>query len=325
MSPLRTGVAAQLGVGEETTYGTPVTPNRFFEFVSESLKLDLERLESRGLRAGTRVLRSDRWRTGRRSVSGDIELEVNSKSQGLLWKHMLGSIATTTPSGATNTRDHTATPGDLPVGLTVQVGRPDVGGTVRPFTYHGCKIATWALRASVGEIGLLRLGVVGEDEDTATSLASASYASGDELMTFVEGSLSIASSTVDVREVEITGDNMLAADRHRLGSGLIREPVEADMRRYGGRIVAFFPDLTAYNRFVTGTEASLELLFQGSQIEAGFNYETKVTMNVRFDGETPNVSGPDELDQPLPFVAVDSGSGPASAITVVYRTDDTTP
>ena len=325
MSPLRTGIAAQLGIGEETTFGTPVTPSRFFEFVDESLSLEIERLESRGLRAGTRILRSDRWRSGRRSVSGDVTFEVNSKNQGLLWKHALGSIATTTPVGATNTRDHTATPGDLPTGLTVQVGRPDVGGTVRPFTYHGCKVASWLLSAAVGEIGLLRLSLVGEDEDTATSLASASFPTGDEVMTFVEGSLSIASSTVDVRSVEISGDNGLRADRHRLGSGLIREPVEASMRRIEGSIVAFFPDLTAYNRFVNGTEAALELLFQGSVIEGSFRFETRITCNVRFDGETPNVSGPEELDQPLRFVALDSGSGPASAITVVYRTNDTSP
>ena len=100
------------------------------------------------------------------------------------------------------------------------------------------------------------------------------------------------------------------------------------MRRYAGNVAAWFEDLTAYNRFVSGTEAALVAKFQGALIESvtpDYYYELEVTANVRFDGDTPEVSGPDELEQRLPYVCVDDGSGPDSAISVLYRTTDTTP
>lgn len=324
------GLAAQLGVAEETTWGTVVTPSRFYEFRNESLAQTIERMESQGLRAGTRVLRSDRWVAGQKEVGGNIEMEVANRSFGLWLKHALGTIATTQPDAVNDPTvyDHTATPGDLPVGLTTQVGRPDEAGTVHPFTYHGCRVASWELSANVGEIGVLSVSLTGEDEDTSTALAAASYPAGLTLLTFVEATLQIAAASVDVRSITLRGDNGLNADRPQLGSQLRRQATEADMRTYDGDIDAYFADLVAYNRFVNGTEAALELLFQGAVIAGGtgsFNYELKATANVRFDGETPNVDGPDELDQPLAFKCLDSGTGPGSALTIVYRTDDSTP
>lgn len=317
------GLSAQLMIAEETTYGTPVTPSRGYEFNSESMTLDIERLESAGLRAGTRVLRSDRWAAGARSVGGTIEMDLQNKSFGLWLKHMFGSLTVATPGGATNTRTHTAVPGDIPVGLTVQVGRTSENGTVNPFTYHGCKVASWELDASVGEIGRLTVDLVGEDEDTSTSLATASYASAASLLVFTQATLTVAGSAFHVRSCTLSGDNGLDTDRYRLGSALRKAPVEAAMREYTGTLDAYFADLTAYNRFVNGTEAALVLDFVGAEIESGFNFGLEVTCNVRFDGETPNVGGPEEIPLALPFKCVSSDGTPGDAITAVYTTTDT--
>ena len=56
MSPLASGLGGQLGLAAESTYGTFVAPTRWFEFNSESLHLERERIESAGIRAGRRVL-----------------------------------------------------------------------------------------------------------------------------------------------------------------------------------------------------------------------------------------------------------------------------
>jgi hypothetical protein len=317
-----TGLAAQLGVVTETTYGTPVTVTRFYELTDESMKMDIERMESAGLRAGTRVLRSDRWVAGRKTVAGDVNLELANKSFGLLFTHMLGGAAVTT--SATGVYTHTFTPGDLPVSATVQVGRPNNAGTVQPFTYHGCRVASWEISANLGEIGKLKLSLVAEDEDTSTGLASASYPTGLTLLTFKEATLSLASSAIPVTAVTLTGDNGLAADRHRLGSQVIKQPLEAGMRDYSGTIDADFESTTAYARFVSGTEAALVLAFTGATIATGYTYLAQFTCNVRFDGDTPNVSGPEELRQPLRFKCLDSGSGPSTAISLSYVTSDAT-
>lgn len=317
-----TGLAAQLGVALETTYGTPVTVTRFYELTSESMKMEVERLESQGLRAGTRVLRSDRWVAGKKTVGGDLNLELANKSFGLLFTHMLGTAAVTTT--ATGVYTHTFTPGDLPVGLTVQVGRPLNTGTVQPFTYHGCRVASWEVSAAVGEIGKLKMSLIGEDEDVSTELASASYPSTLSLMTFKEATLNIASSAAPCRSFTLRGDNGLEPDRFRLGSQLTLAPLEAAYRLYDGDLELDFSATTEYARFTGGTEAALVALFEGATISGAHKYQIQFTTNVRYDGDTPNVDGPAELKQPIRFKCVDSGSGPSTAITLVYKTSDAT-
>src|SRR5882757_7032538 len=162
------GLAAQFMLAEESTYGTAVTPNRTYEFRDESLKLDAARIESSALRSGARVQRSDRWVAGKKSVGGDATFELANKSMGLLFKHALGGVATTQPDNIGNPTvyDHTFTPGDFPTSLTAQVGRPDVSGTVRAFTYSGCRVTDWELACAVNEIATLKTTYLGQNEDT---------------------------------------------------------------------------------------------------------------------------------------------------------------
>lgn len=311
----------QLGLVAESTFGTYVAPTRFLEFVSESIKLGRPRIEAAGLRPGRRVLRTGRWKAGRKEVGGSIELEVASKGFGLVFLHMLGAVAITTPGG-TLPRDHTHTLGNLRgKSLTIQVGRQDRAGVVQPFSYLGCKIASWEMACALDEVLKLTLEPMGRDESTAQSLASATYASGDEVFVFTEGSLTIAAVATPVREFSMAGDNALAEDDYALGSALRREAVEPALRMISGNLDADFTDLTAYNRFVNGTEGTLELTFTGGVIETSFNFQVKITANVRFDGETPEVGGPEENRQPLLYKVIAPASG--EPFTLLYRTSDT--
>lgn len=166
---LKSGLAAQIGFADETTAGTPVAPSLFLPLVEESITLDLERLESDAIIAGRRVLDSDMWNGGNATVAGDIGLELYNRSLTKLFKHMFGAVVTTGPGPYT----HTFTPGDLDDdSLTVQVGRPGVGGTVHPFTYAGIKVASWELACSVGEIATLGLSVVGMGEQAGSRVVT---------------------------------------------------------------------------------------------------------------------------------------------------------
>lgn len=321
---MATALDAQIGFVDESTYGTPVTVTRFYEFVSESVKMDQARIESAALRSGSRVQRSDRWALGKKTVGGDVTFELANKSFGLLFKHMFGGVASAQPDAAGNPTvyRHTFTPGAYPTSMTAQVGRTDVGGTTRPFTYHGMRVTQWELGCSVDEIATLKLSFDGEDEDTATGLATVSYPASLSLLTFVNGTLTIGGSAASVKSASIGGQNGMATDRYFLGSVLKKQQLEMGMRTYTGTFEAEFEDLTHYNRFVNGTEAAIVLNFQGALISGSFNFEAKVTANVRFDGETPNVSGPDIVGLSLPFKVVDNGT---TSIKLEYTTTDVTP
>jgi len=319
-----TAIDAQLMTSEEVTYGTPVTPERGVKFLDESLKLSVERIESSELRSGRRIMRSDDWETGKRTVAGDINMELSTKGHGRWFKHMFGTVVTSQPAAGPSPTVylHTFTPGDLPVAQTIQVGRPDESGTVQPFTYHGCRVASWQLECAVSGLAKLKVGIVGEDEETDTALAVVSYATGARRLPFVSATLTVGGVAVKVKSATLSGTTPLASDRFSLGSALTEKPLENDIRAITGTLTGDFRGLTAYDRFRNGVEAELVLTFAGGIIEDALRYQTVVTANVRFDGETPNVSGQGIVQQNTPIKVVDNGT---LSIKVEYQTTDATP
>lgn len=301
------GLAAQIGFKSESTVGTAVTVDQFHAgFVSEAIKQEIARIESAGLRAGRRTTHA--WKPGAKTVGGSLTLELWDEPLATLLTHMFGTVNTT---GAAAPYTHTATPGTLTGNsLTLQVGRPDIGGTVRAFTYAGVKIPSWTLSGSVGEIPQLQLDISAYSEVTDVELASASYPTAAPFV-FTEGSLSIGGSAVAViQEMSLEANNGLAVDRHRFNAATIREQLENGIREYTGSLTADFEDLTAYNRFVNGDEVAQVMKFDNG------TDSLTITTNTRYDGETPEVSGPEQLTQPLPFKAI-SGTSDADAITAV--------
>lgn len=329
------GLSAQLGIAEEgeANYGTYTEPTRYFEFVSEELTMEIERVESEALRAGTRTLRSDRWSPGKKNVEGDVELELMQKGQGILWKHMLGGVVTSQPdeTDAPNVYLHTFTPDHITNSLTVQVGRTAVSGTTHPFSYLGCTVTEWEIEAAVEDPVNLTLSLLGRDETTSETLGTPSYPTGNRLYTFIHGSLTLDGDAFDVKEFSLSGENGLDDDRYFLGSQLRKKPVQAEILNFEGEITTEFNDLDTYNKFIQGQEAALVLTFDtGNQIDPEATdptptFKTTITMNVRFDGETPTVDGAEVLEQSIAFKAIDSGTGPASCITVTVQTDEETP
>lgn len=304
------GLAGQFGYTSETTVGTAVTVASFLPVNSVKVKQDIERLDSMGIRAG-RVVTSS-WKPGKQTISGSVEMELWNADIASLLRHCFGSVSTT----GSNPYYHTFTPGVLTgLSMTMQAGKPDVGGTVRPFTWAGCKVSKWELKATAGELAMMSLDVVGMTETTGTALASASYDSALAPFTFANALLSIGGSQVDtVKSVSLTGDSNLT-DRFRLGSATSIEYLENGFRDYSGTLTADFEDLTHYNRFINGTEAALVLVFNNG------TDSLTVTTNVRFNGESPELAGPEILEQPLPFKCV-SATSDASAITAVLVNTD---
>lgn len=327
---IRSGLAAQLGVAAETTWGTAVTPDHFYEFLSEDIKYQIERVESAGLRANNRVLRTDRYAPGKKRVEGKVELEPASKGFGLWLKHALGSSSISTPSGATLARLHAHTLGDpYGLGLTVQVGRPDNAGTVQPFTYSGMKVGSLTLSNSVDEILKAEIDMVGKDEVTSTALTTATYpitsgAAAYEYLYWTGGVITVAGSTVGVvTDFEIEINNGLKDDRYFLGGATMSEPIIAAMTEITGKLTVEFNGLTAYNRFVNNTQVALNAKWTGTTAIEGSTYpylEVDIS-KVRFDGETPNVGGPDVITHDLSFKVLNDGTN--TPITINYSTSDT--
>lgn len=318
------GLNVQLGTAEETAYGTPVVVDRFQEIISESLERQQTTLQSNGLRGGVRNLRR-RGIISARSGAGDINMEVATKGMGRWFKHMLGGTPTIAQQGVTTAYLQTHTLGALEGrSMTVQKGVPQTDGTVRPFTYHGCKVTGWEFSISVDQILQLRVSLDAEDEDTSTALAAASYTT-PKLFHFMQGSLTVGGTAVaSVTGASVAGSNNLKTDRYYLGSaGLKKEPIDNDHPTISGSLDAEFVDrATFYDRFTGDTAAALVLDFQGDLIATGYYEKLTITVpEVRFTGETPKVSGPAVVMQNIPFDGHYNGTNPG--ITIAYTSTDT--
>jgi hypothetical protein len=135
------------GIGLETTFGTQVTPTRWYEILPDSeLEFDPEPKQGQGLRVGSIVPRSGRRRAGLGMGTCTVQVEILSQGPGLLWSACIPTYVSNLVSGATYQQLGTMvqTTPFLP-SFTIQAGIVDAAGTVRPHTFAGCTVSSWTL------------------------------------------------------------------------------------------------------------------------------------------------------------------------------------
>lgn len=313
-----TGIDGQVGYAIESTYGTALTVSTFIPLVSETLKAEIDRVESAAQFAGRQVMTSPQWGQGNKKITGDIQHELFDQSMGLLFRAAFGTVNTQTAGG---TGTHTFFPASPSVSFTTQIGRPLVYGTVQPFTYEGCKIMSWELGAAAGEIATWGMSILAEEETMGTALASASYATNIKPWFFTSMTFSLLGTTTPLKTFKLSGDNKLA-ERRFIGSTIISEPLREDLAAYTGELGLEWGNPSGrgtlnYHAYIGGTEGTLIATAVSGTLAA------TITANVRYDGTTPNVGGRGIIDHPIPFKAVASGSLDQHAIQAVIVNNQT--
>jgi hypothetical protein len=182
------GLGSQVGIAEETVWGSAVPVTRFFPIDGSNVKPMKKSVQGQGLQAGTYVhqgsLRADTstW------VQGDMTMDFTSKQMGLLFKHALGS-ASIVQNGTTAAWTQTWGLGNNVngLGLTLQGGLPQANGTVVPYTYSGCKIDQWDISCAAQDIVKSKFTFGGQATATATALATPSYPTANNIFYFKQG------------------------------------------------------------------------------------------------------------------------------------------
>ena len=95
---------SMVGYAVESPSGTYTAPTRTIEHVSSSLKLEIDRIQSQGIKAGRR--HQGRWFPGAQRVKGNLVHELAAQNMGLILKQLMGASAT---SGAGPTYQHVLT------------------------------------------------------------------------------------------------------------------------------------------------------------------------------------------------------------------------
>lgn len=323
-----TSMSTVLGVKDESTYGTPVTVDRFFELNSESVEPDLWRYESRAMRSGLRVPLATKSEPALIGAGGPINMDVNTKGWAWWLKHLLGSVSTGSVSDSNYT--HTGTVGSLyGKSFTAQLQRAFRSGTLQQFTYHGGKPTGWTLGCDMEGVLVCDVECDFEDVDTSTSAASPSYPSDTRVFAWTGGAMTIDAVSKEMKNFSLSCDMGLNTDdRYQRSSPLKKEPVEDGMREFTWSALVDFADLTDYNRMVSNTRATtfgaVVATYTGPIAHGGSTLpQVQITLPAaRFDVGAPTSNGSKITTQIGGKVLWDGSNSP---VTITYRSTDATP
>lgn len=337
-----------VGIGKEETYGTGVTPARFFES-DASMKYDRQQAQGKAFRPGKRVNQLNRHVLNRIEVSGDMTLEATTKGLGFLLQAVFGTVANTVIADtdpAVYQQVHTLRSSDPVDSYTIQEVLPTIGGgTGQPHTFTGCIANSIDINAKEGSPLELKVAWLGRDMNTDTAAAATSYPTDDDLLTFVHGSIGYEGTLTEptttalaalsgdaasnIVDFAVTVANNLDTDGYTLGgAGLRARPNLLGKAGITGKLTAEYTDNTLRDAYIDQTPLPLVLTFVHERVlseepDDTFAVLQIVLPSVRLKGEIPTSNDGSAIQQSIDFEAFDNGSA-TEPIWVIYRTLDTT-
>lgn len=298
------GVGAILGVADETTFGTWVEPTEWTEFTSESLTYVKNTVVSQGLRGGGTLPRIQRRVVATYGGSGQVTFDLTDVGLDLWLGHATGDVA---GAGTYVLAD------PLGYSFSTTLSVPLFDGTLDNKKLSGCKISDWTLSVPNGGIATMQATIDAAKFERGTVTATPSYTAGANLFQFAGASIKIGGSTVAyVSDFALTVSNTLKTDRYTLGgAGAKLEQIVNGFRSVTGTLNAEFIDTTVTAAILADTDSEIELT-----LVAGTTTITVALPSLKWDGDVPQVGGPEAVMQTMNFTAYDNGTDEPLTITV---------
>jgi hypothetical protein len=326
-----TGLGSQFGAKKETTWGTAVTVDKFFEYESESLSLTPNYYDGLGLRAGRTFGTASRTKKTTRQAGGDVSIVFPQKLGGFFLDLMVAP--TITPIVATGSAYNSTFNIGASVpnkSATLQVNKPTTAGVDTAFTYPGAVLRSAAFSMEVGGVLTATFSWVVKDETTpgttpaGASLATATYVSGNDVWAHQDFALTYSGGAVPVTAINWTWEMPRADSRFFLdGSGTIANPIPNGLATVSGTMSSEYFDQAFYTAFRSGAFASLVATATGTTAISGSEFPTwtNTFSAIQIRGSSPQVAGADLLTLDVPFVAKDDGVANAPWVSV-YKSSD---
>ena len=327
---------ASVGTAVESTYGTPVTVTRWYEFTDESFDYEKTVKQGAGIRVGSKVARSGRRVVTETQAKGDLTVELGSKGLGTLLQTCFGTGVSTLVSGTTYQQNFTL--GATPPSMTVQKGLIRADGTVDPYTYNGGVVDSFEIDCPHGDIAKLKAAFIFRDMLTATAYAAPSYVTGGSLFHFAQGTITVGgtvtaptttalatggTAVANVRDFNVKVDNKLTADRFTYNAaGKMLSPTYG-LRDIGGKLTIEYTDRTLTDAYIADTPLALTLTFTTTEaLSTGFSQLQITLPEIKLNGEVPKANGTDLITLSVDFDVLDNLTA-TQPIWVSLRTADT--
>lgn len=316
----------QVGIKQETTFATPVTPDHFVEFLNEDFNWIPEFASGMGMKTGRRVLASSRRTLVKEESNGTLEVECITKGLGILFGAALGTGTSTLISGTAYQQLFTVPTTDYLNSYTIQLGAPLLGGgAAAPQTYAGMVCSGFELTAGNAAIPTLKTSWLGNSMDTSTALATASYPASTELFSFAGGQIVVGGAIVapttttlatggtavaNIRDFSFAFDNALDSNGFNFNnSGKRSRKPAVGLSSGTGNITAEYTDNTLRDAWRAQTDLGIVLTFKTTTIISGaLNPTLQVYIpDVRLEGEMPKANAGDVIAQSIPFTMLNGG------------------
>lgn len=327
---------SSIGLAQETTYGTFITPSRFLEFTSETLDLKKTAKQSHDLRAGRRVGLAARRVIPQYSVEGDITVDCLSKGQGMLWQAALGAGVSTTVAGTCYQQLFSFTD-DMPA-FTIQKGLPSVNAAgvavVQPWSATGAQCNAFTFTQKNADIATLKLTWQAQKIVDTQPYAAPSYAVGGSVWSFEKAQIFSGTYVAPTATALATGSTPLAqirdfelgvknnlSDRYNIGMAGYRSRSTLGLRDITGKMTAEYYDNSLPEAILSDAPLSLLLTYTGAAIGASSETLQICVPSIRCETELPKSNAGEIIQNQIAFTALDDLTNPP--LQVVQRTSDT--
>lgn len=308
----RAVVNSYIAIGAEPSYGTYTvltTSVACIEALSCSFKTDItsQKIPSLSTNRGPhrRVMLD-------KSVAGSLEQYLHPQESVLCIAAAMGGGISTVSASATSYL-HTMISGNFTASISSVCFnvRKSTGATWR---YQGGRVNSMKMTANVGEPVKMSYDFIFKDSTALTEDLSAILTLTSILpLTYVHGAYTYSGASQKIQGFELSVNNNLKADKdaRELGSNVL-SVLPATNRSVEFKINQRIDTTTAYDVFLTGTNAAVQLKFTSTQLigaSASSGYYVQVDMpKVFYNSPDTELKGPgDILTAEIPFdVVVDN-------------------
>jgi len=326
------GLAGSIGIGVETTYGVYAPPTRWYPWEEEKFSVDRKFSKSKAIVSGSLVAQSAQTVLLTQIVKGSLKIPILTSGMGMILQAALGNVVGPTQQSTTAAYQTVATIGaTVGKSLTIQIGRPEVGGVVVPYTYTGCKITSMEVTAEAGDVGECALEFIGQQMTESQTLVAPVFPSVNPIefsfqgMTLKAGAFGAETAMGTVKKLTLKLARKLDEERFYIGgSGLVAEPIENELIDLTSDLTVDFSNTTDWDTYVnTAEKISVIVSMVGQQIASPYDYTFECQMpTAQVEGNDPAMSGPKIVEREVKLTGLDDNTH--NPLTVTYISTDTT-
>jgi len=277
------GESVQMGVGNETTRGTAVSPT---DFIPARTASNIQKVVEKTIIKEGRATKYGSYGTEITHARGEGELEFNVKSRtfGYFLKSLLGTVSSATKAGETVVYEHTF--GILtgtPQNPTITIGLSQQG--FQDYAYNGAMVTKLELEAPIDDVVKAKASFISRDE-TEVSDYTVAFANDDHYFRNYDFKVKMAdtlggltgATPIALKEFKLSLANNSKANH--VISSITPDDVLAGLAEIGGSMTIDYTDKANYDAYKNNTAKYMQIEMTNTSETIGTSANPKIVITL---------------------------------------------